>query len=197
MHIVAFNGSPRPKGNTQRLLRHCLATLEADGISTELIQVGGSDIKPCRGCNACRKRGEEICAIGNDPLNAWFAKAREADGIILATPTYSWGPTPEIKALLDRFIYLARVKLRAGETRNPFFRKVGAAIAVDGYSGAPMAVQALQTLFLVTQMIVPGANYWPVGKGVNAGDVDDDTLGMGYVADLAHNMAWLLHKIHA
>ena len=34
MHVVAFNGSPRKNGNTARLVRHCLDTLESEGIST-------------------------------------------------------------------------------------------------------------------------------------------------------------------
>ena len=36
MHVVAFNGSPRKNGNTARLVRHCLDTLESEGISTEI-----------------------------------------------------------------------------------------------------------------------------------------------------------------
>ena len=39
MHVVAFNGSPRKNGNTARLVRHCLDTLESEGISTEMVQV--------------------------------------------------------------------------------------------------------------------------------------------------------------
>ncbi len=197
MHVIAFNGSPRPNGNTFTLIRHCLDTIEAEGITTELIQVGRSGIHPCLGCNSCRKRGVEECVITDDPLNEWFAKIVKADGIILGTPTYCWGPTPTMKCLVDRVTYLSRCKLRGGELRNPLYHKVGAAIAVDAYSGSPMAVQALQTLFFVTQMIVPGANYWPVGKGLDIGDVEKDVNGMGYVADLGRNMAWLLRKINA
>ena len=47
MHVVAFNGSPRKNGNTARLVRHCLDTLESEGISTEMVQVGGTNIRGC------------------------------------------------------------------------------------------------------------------------------------------------------
>ena len=196
MKIIGFNGSPRKHGNTYGLLKHCLDTLEEDGISTELIQVGGSGIKPCRGCNTCRRLQNERCVIKDDPLNEWFEKILESDGFILATSTYVWNMTPEMKCLVDRVCYLARCRLRGGLTDNPLKYKVGAAMAVDAYTGAPQAVQAMQTIFNVTQMIVPGATYWPVGKGLNPGDIEKDMQGLGYAEDLAHNMAWLLKKIH-
>lgn len=56
MHVVAFNGSPRKNGNTARLVRHCLDTLESEGISTEMVQVGGTNIRGCCSCLSCRKK---------------------------------------------------------------------------------------------------------------------------------------------
>ena len=197
MKIIGFNGSPRKNGNTAGLLKHCLNTLEQEGISTEFIQVGGSKIKPCMGCNTCRKLQNERCVITDDPLNEWFEKILEADGFLLATSTYVWNMTPEMKCLVDRVCYLARCKLRGGQKNNPLRYKIGAALAVDAYTGAPQAVQTMQTIFNVTQMIIPGANYWPVGKGLNPGDINNDALGLGYAEDLAHNIAWLLRKIKA
>ena len=195
MNIIGFCGSPHKRGNTYLLLRHCLDTLEKDGVKTELIQVGGSGIFPCKGCDSCRKTGLLACANTLDHFNEWYSKIIRSDGFILATPTYCWAPTPELKSLVDRLVYISRGSLRAGATSNPLRRKVGAAIAVDGVTGAPQAIQALQTVFTTTQMIVPGAAYWPAAKGLTAGEVLEDKLGLGYVEDLAHNMSWLLKKI--
>lgn len=45
--MVAFNGSPRRDGNTQALLWHVLAAVAAEGIDTELVQLGGKHIRGC------------------------------------------------------------------------------------------------------------------------------------------------------
>ena len=41
MKVVAFNGSPRPNGNTQQLIKYVFESLTEHGIETELVQVGG------------------------------------------------------------------------------------------------------------------------------------------------------------
>lgn len=55
MYVVAFNGSSRKNGNTEIILKKCLAKIEEAGIDTEIITVGGTGIKPCMACDACRK----------------------------------------------------------------------------------------------------------------------------------------------
>ena len=45
MKVVAFNGSPRRNGNTELLLRKVLEPIAEAGIETELIQVGGTDVR--------------------------------------------------------------------------------------------------------------------------------------------------------
>lgn len=194
MRVIAFNGSPHKTGNTNSILCRCLTVLEKEGISTELIHIGNT-LEPCRGCELCRKSGKERCII-DDPLNQWFDKIIQADGLLLGSPVYFYGMHPSMKGFIDRVGYLARARLRAGESYTVLAHKIGAAIAVDGFYGAPQTIQAMQSLFMVTQMIVPGAMYWPVAKGMTAGDVINDTVGMQYLADLAKQMAWLIKAIH-
>jgi len=74
MNVVAFNGSPRKDGNTSVLIKQVFAELEKEGISTELVHVGG---KPIRGCMACMKCGENKnsqCVITGDSLNDHLEK---------------------------------------------------------------------------------------------------------------------------
>jgi len=42
MKVVAFNGSPRKEGNTRVLLETVCGELEKEGITTEIIQIGGN-----------------------------------------------------------------------------------------------------------------------------------------------------------
>jgi len=53
MKVVAFNGSPRKEGNTANLIKKVFAELEAEGIETEFVQIGGKKIKGCTGCMKC------------------------------------------------------------------------------------------------------------------------------------------------
>ena len=57
MKVVAFNDSPRKDGNTYALMRHVLAEIEAAGIQTEMVQVGGKKI------NALYLREERSMAL--------------------------------------------------------------------------------------------------------------------------------------
>ena len=197
MKVVAFNGSPRKNGNTAVLLRHCLASVEAEGVATEFIQLGGSGIQPCRGCNACRKNDREECIIKNDPLNAWYTKMKEADGIILASPTYIWGVTGEMKMFLDRATYLARARLRAGNLAGSLKNKVGGALACHAFTGGVNAIQQMQSMFFNVQMIVPGVSYWPVAAGLAPGDVEHDAGGVGYAEELGRAVARLIKRLEA
>ena len=66
MKVTAFNGSPRKDGNTAALIRHVFAALEAEGIETELVQVGGNLIHGCKACYWNMGFGREKGAVEND-----------------------------------------------------------------------------------------------------------------------------------
>jgi multimeric flavodoxin WrbA len=51
--VVAFNGSPRVKGNTFNALNIVLGELQKEGIETELVQLGGRKVFGCLACYKC------------------------------------------------------------------------------------------------------------------------------------------------
>lgn len=57
MKVMFVNGSPHVKGNTFLALEEMRKVFEAEGIETELVQVG---IKAVRGCIGCRKCFETL-----------------------------------------------------------------------------------------------------------------------------------------
>jgi multimeric flavodoxin WrbA len=189
MKVVAFNGSPRSDGNTAILLNHVLEPLQAQGITTEVVQLGGSDIHGCRGCYGCRKTQNARCIHDDDAANQAIAKMIEADGIILGSPTYFADVTPEVKALIDRagFVAMANGGLLQ--------RKVGAAVIAVRRAGEIHAFDSINHFFLISQMIVPGSCYWNVGVGREKGDVLQDEEGLRIMKVLGENMAWLLAKL--
>ncbi|WP_147820635.1 flavodoxin family protein [Salidesulfovibrio onnuriiensis] len=190
MKVVAFNGSARKGGNTAAMIKAALAPLEAEGIETELVELAGKKLRGCIACYKCFQNKDQRCAVNNDFINDCIEKMVEADGIILGSPTYFANVTTEMKALIDRCAFVAR----ANDTM--FRRKVGAAVAVARRGGAIHTFNSLNHFFFISEMIVPGSDYWNMGFGLEKGDVTGDDEGMGTMAKLGENMAWLLKKLH-
>lgn len=188
MKVIAFNGSARKNGNTAILIREVFSELDAEGIATEMVQLAGKTIRGCTACGKCFDNQDKRCAIDNDFANECIEKMVEADGIILASPTYFADVTAEIKALIDRAGYVARA--------NPDLlkRKIGAAVVAVRRAGAIHAFDTLNHFFLISQMIVPGSSYWNIGIGRAIGDVEQDEEGLETMRMLGRNIAWLLNK---
>ncbi len=190
MKVVAFNGSARKDGNTAILIKRALSELQKEDIDTELVQLAGSKIRGCAACFKCMANKDRCCSFGGDAVNDYIEKMIEADGIILGSPTYFANISTEMKALIDRagFVAIANGGL--------FKRKVGAAVVAVRRGGAIHAFNSINHFFFISQMIVPGSDYWNVGIGLNPGDVESDAEGISTMETLGRNMAWLLNKIH-
>lgn len=191
MKVVAFMGSPRVGGNTDQLLQLVLEPLATAGIETEAIPICASHPKGCIGCMGCFKNRNRQCVLKDDPVNEWIAKMAEADGIILASPTYYANVSSEIKALIDRAGLVARAN------DDLFARKVGAAVVAVRRGGAVPAFDAINHMFMISKMILPCSIYWNFGIGLKKGDAMEDEEGTETMRELGANMAWLLGKIHA
>lgn len=189
MKVVAFNGSPRTEGNTYHMIKALFAGLEKEGVETELVQVGGKPIRGCVACGKCRENKDGKCVIKGDVLNECVAKMAAADGIVIGSPTYFSDVTAEIKALIDRAGFVSR--------GNNFMlrRKLGAAVCVARRAGATRVFNSINHFFLISQMIIPGSNYWNMGMGLGPGDVLEDEEGIETMRVLAENMAWLLKRL--
>ena len=113
----------------------------------------------------------------------------KADGVILGSPTYFANVSPEIKALIDRagMVALANDSMLA--------RKVGAGVVAVRRGGAVQVFNALNSFFLIEQMIIPGSRYWNIGRGRDKGDFLNDDEGVATMEVLGKNMAWLMKKI--
>jgi multimeric flavodoxin WrbA len=99
LKVLSINGSRRKNGNTECLIQSILAPSEKAGAQIESISLGDYDIGACTGCEGCRNSWE--CIIKDD-----FAQVVEkidvADGIILASPTYWYSVTSDMKRFIDR-----------------------------------------------------------------------------------------------
>jgi multimeric flavodoxin WrbA len=189
MKVVGFNCSPRKGGNTELLIREVFSVLEAEGIKTELVQLGGRKLTGCVACMKCRKKKDGYCHKDNDLINECIDKMLKADGIVIGSPVYFADISSEAKSLIDVAGYALR---GAG---NPLKRKVGAAVIAVRRAGAIHAFDSINHFFLINEMIIPGSSYWNIGMGREKGEVLQDEEGMKTMKVLGENMAWLLGKI--
>ena len=189
MKVIAFNGSARKDGNTAILVRTVLKELEQEGIECEFIQLAGQKLSGCIACYKCFELMDRKCVVESDNVNEYIGKVLEADGIILASPVYYADLTAGIKALIERTGMVTRAN---GDLLK---RKVGAAVVVARRGGAIHAFDSVNHFFQITQMIIPGSNYWNVGIGREPGEVEGDAEGLQTMRVLGQNMAWLMKRL--
>ena len=190
MKVLAINGSPRKNGNTHHLLSEVLTVLNKQGISSELIHIGGKKVNGCVACMKCKEQKDGQCHKKNDLINEIIPKIVEADGILIGSPVYFADITSEVKALIDVVGYSLRAT-----GNNPLRHKVGAAVIAVRRAGAIHAFDSINHFFLINEMIIPGSSYWNIGIGREKGEVLEDEEGMKTMQTLGKNMAWLLNKI--
>lgn len=191
MKVVAFNGSARKGGNTEQLIKYVFCELENEGIDTELVNLSGEHPHGCIACYQCFKNKDRRCVVTTDCINDCIVKMEEADGIILASPTYFADLSSELKALIDRTGMVSRAN------GDMYRRKVGAAVVARRRGGAIHVFDSINHFFTIGQMITVGASYWNFANGREKGDVAGDEEGVATMKNLGRNMAWLLKKLSA
>ena len=187
MKVLMVNGSPKVNGNTARALDEIARTLQAEGIESEVFQLGGAPIRDCIGCGKCGTL-DSACIFDDDMVNDLIAKAKEADGFVFGTPVYYAHPTGRILSALDRAFYAAS---------REFAHKPSAAVAVARRGGITASFDVLNKYFTINQMPIVSSTYWNGVGGRVPGDAERDAEGLQTMRNIAHNMAWLLKCIEA
>ena len=185
MKVLVLNGSPHVHGCTARALDEAIAALNAEGVETELLQVGSKKLGGCLACGFCHESGK---CIQNDLVNEAAAKLQEADGLLVGSPVYYASPNGTLISFLDRLFFSSEGRL-AG--------KVGAAVVSCRRGGAASAFDVLNKYFTIAGMPVASSTYWNSVHGYTAGDVEKDREGLQTMRNLGRGMAFLIKSIAA
>jgi multimeric flavodoxin WrbA len=185
MKAIAVNGSPRKMGNTHLLLEKVIEPLVESGWETELLQLGGRNIRGCRACFQCFAKKDMRCSIKGDVFNELAEKIFQADAIILGSPTYFTDVSAEMKALLDRLGFIAMAN------GNVLRGRIGAAVVAVRRGGGTHVFDTINHMFLISGVIVPGSTYWNLGFGLEPGDASKDAEGLANMRHLGRAIAWL------
>lgn len=185
MKILVVNGSPHANGCTYTALCEVAAALEAEGMETEMIQVGAKPVSGCLGCGACLKTGK--CVI-DDVVNEFIEKAKDADGFVFGSPVHYAGASGAITSFMDRAFY--------GKSAI-YADKPAAAIVSCRRGGATAAFEQLNKYFTISNMPIVSSQYWNMVHGNTPEQVRQDLEGLQTMRTLGKNMAWLLKCIEA
>lgn len=109
MKVLLINGSP--KGKASNSLRLAEAFLEGFKASvpeaeTELLELRGKRIEPCRGCFGCWSGTPGRCVIDDD-MAGLLDKRIKADIVIWSFPLYFFGVPGPLKNFIDRQLPMA------------------------------------------------------------------------------------------
>jgi multimeric flavodoxin WrbA len=104
MKVTAFVGSARKK-HTYNATRRFLDNLRSyGGVETEIVFLSDYHLEICRGCKLCTDRGEEFCPLKDD-RDLLLEKLFNSDGVVFATPNYSFNVSGQMKVFLDRLAF--------------------------------------------------------------------------------------------
>jgi multimeric flavodoxin WrbA len=131
--IMVLSGSPRENGNTNTVVEWFAEGAKGAGASVELIDVTKlkSRFGGCIGCMGCQKSEKYECAV-DDEVKPVLARIPGADVLVFATPTYFFGPSAQIKSLLDRMYSLIKINPSTGVYSHNLGRIKMAVIATAG-----------------------------------------------------------------
>ncbi|MBN1856261.1 MAG: flavodoxin family protein [Dehalococcoidia bacterium] len=98
--VLGIGGSPRQNGNSDILLERMLKGVRDEGLASEEVRLRDYQFQPCIGCERCRK--DRRCTGLQDGMQLIYPKIREAGGMVLVSPIYSYNMTALMKAFIDR-----------------------------------------------------------------------------------------------
>lgn len=183
MKVLIINGSPRKNGNTTIALNEMVNEFGRNGIETEVIQVGGMDIRGCLACGYCFQNHK--CAV-DDMVNEIATKFEQCDGLVIGSPVYYAAANSTLTALLDRLFYSSHFDKTM---------KVGASVAVARRGGTSATFDQLNKYFTISGMPVASSQYWNSVHGRTPGEAEQDEEGLQTMRTLARNMSFLIKSI--
>jgi len=133
--VTAFVGSAR-KQHTYNAAHQFLRSLKLLGdVECEIIMLNDCKLETCRGCCLCFNKGEEFCPFKDDDRNLLIGKMITSDGVVFASPNYSFQVSAIMKKFLDRLGFAFH--------RPSFFGKVFTSIVSQGFYGGEKIVEYL------------------------------------------------------
>ena len=183
MKVLLINGSPHTDGNTMVALREMDKIFAAEGIETEVVNVGNQLVRGCTACGACAELGK---CVFDDIVNETAPKFAECDGMVVGSPVYYAGANSTLVSFMTRLFFSAPIDKRM---------KVGAAVVAARRGGLSSTFDELNKFFTIAGMPVASSQYWNSIHGRMPGEALQDEEGLQTMRTLASNMSFLMKSI--
>lgn len=183
MKVLLINASPRKKGNSSILIDNMINVFKEYDVETEVVEIGGKDIRGCSACGYCHKEGK---CVYSDLVNDANEAFKASDGLVLVSPVYYGSPNGTIISFLDRLFYSSNFSKKM---------KVGAAFAVARRGGTTASFDVLNKYFTIAGMPVASGDYWNNAFGRLIGEVEEDKEGLRNARVVAKRMVFLMKAI--
>lgn len=141
MKTLIFNGSPRKKGETKKLIQELSQEL---GGKIKVVDAYTANIRPCVDCRWCFTR--EGCAV-KDEMQEVFSYIQECDHIVIASPIYFEELTGMLLAILSRLQTYFSARYLRKEDPVPK-KKTGAILLTAGSIGPREKAESTASMLL-------------------------------------------------
>ncbi|MBI5231205.1 MAG: flavodoxin family protein [Coriobacteriales bacterium] len=152
--VLCIAGSPRRRGNSEKLLDECMKGVRAAGGEPVKLVASETGVRMCQGCNACSISGE--CVI-RDSMAEVYAAIDTADAIVVASPIFFATVPAALKIVMDRLqpYWARRYVLKEPErsSKRPGAIIVAAAGGANPY-GAACAIKPIRSVLGVLDVDV-------------------------------------------
>lgn len=144
MKVLVLDGSPRKNGCVGSLLRETVR-----GIECEFISVNDLDFAACRGCMACRSKGD--CILKKDGAHSVAEKIKEAEILVVGSPCYWGNINGKMKMLFDRLVYVMMGESQLG-IPIPLNKGKKCVLVTSGTTPFPLNILAHQTSGVIREL---------------------------------------------
>lgn len=179
MQVLGISGSMRKEGNTSILIKTILSRCEEAGIETEFVSLSGKEIRPCLGCEVCKK--EKRCAIQDDDWPEIIEMVLDCDVLVLGGPTYYYDVCGHLKNFIDRTYSLYHDRRLAG--------RKAVAVTCCADKGGARSLQTIEGFFSSHEFSFLGS---VLGKGYLSGEVLKDERAMKRAREIGDKIVKLL-----
>jgi multimeric flavodoxin WrbA len=184
MQILAFNGSPRAKGNTSTIISTILKGAKAKGSETVEIKLHDIDLKGCMGCLKCRENPGKCSQ--KDDLSPYLEAVKTCAGIVIGCPIYMYHVTGQMKILVDRFYSLYISKEQAGVYESAVPADKSYALVTS--QGNPDPESYARPIRWLAGMTGSGLGFEEKGRIIHAGSHDHPAKDMEDVLKEAYEI---------
>ena len=176
---VVILGSPRKNGNSATLARQAASGFTAAGGSVETFYLNGMNIRPCQGCNHCRRHPEKGCFMKDD-MRLIYDSLSAADALLVAGPIYMFTVSAQLKLFMDR-CYAVPASL--------YGKRIGILLTYGDEdvfeSGAINAIAALRDEYRYKQAVIVGIIH---GSADAAGEISANKRVMNDAYELGQKV---------